>query len=303
MMEVCYQGLVVAVLFATAALAAAVAIPGLDIRLIEPIQGPREHRRVVNREEPSELLCVRVASSPYAWKNNESPSLTLIASPPTNQFSCDPLVYGLSLEDCQYMSTIGMLGQGENAVEDNGQIWIGSDGPNIFTFINAANVPITLILWHTAMTDDQASFMNARMPKISYSLPTTGSAVQLSIANGVPGGWAAIYNRQTTLTQYGQVSNTFGEFSTGPYATIDVSRLVNMSGNPMTVRVSSGCVADMRSCVYMCDRTDNSCGAAGTYSLANCGGHNAVHSIGEDGNPTGGCQGWSYGGHVEVVMT
>ncbi|KAK3320372.1 hypothetical protein B0T19DRAFT_468689 [Cercophora scortea] len=263
-MEACSQGLVVAILFATATLTAAVAIPGLDSRPREPIQGLQQHRSLINREESSKFLY---------------------------------------LEDCQYMSAIGMLGQGENALEDNGQIWIGSDGPNIFTFINAASVPITLILWYTALSDDQASFMNARMPKISYSLPVAGSAVQLSIANDVPGGWAAIYNRQTTLTQYGQVSNTFGEFSTGPYATIDVSRLVNMSGDPMTVRVSSGCVADMRSCVYMCDRADNSCGAAGTYSLANCGGHNAVQSIGADGNPTGGCQGWSYGGHVEVVMT
>lgn len=198
-----------------------------------------------------------------------------------------------------------MLGQGTNARSDNDSdsgIWIGGDGPNTFTFINVAYVPVTVVVWHRALGDDQASFLNARVPKISYSLPERGSAVVISLANGVPGGWSALYNRSTPLTQYGQVDNTFGEFSTGEFATIDISRLVNMSGNPVTVRVSGGCVADMKSCVYACDTGTSSCGAAGTYNLLGCGGPNAVQSVDPDGNPTGGCQGWSNGGHLDIML-
>lgn len=153
--------------------------------------------------------------------------------------------------------------------------------------------------------------MNARVPAISYSLTDPGSAVQISLANGVPGGWAALYNRSTALTEYGQIDNTFGEFSTGDWATIDVSRLVNMSGDPMTIGVAgrggkagAGCVADMSRCVYTCDVGEgNSCGGEGTYSLLNCVGPNGVQSVDEDGNPTGGCQGWSFGGEVSIVLT
>ena len=208
------------------------------------------------------------------------------------------------------MSQIGMLGTGSNPQLPNNRIWIGSEGPNVFTFVNAAEVPLILVLWLMAPYDDQASFMNARVPAITYSLTDPGAAVQVSLANGVPGGWAALYNRTTTLTEYGQIDNTFGEFSTGDWATIDVSRLVNMRGDPMTISVAAGrgkvggCVADMSRCVYTCDvGAGNSCGAEGTYSLLDCVGPNAVQSADEDGNPTGGCQGWSFGGEVGVVLT
>lgn len=68
------------------------------------------------------------------------------------QFSCGSLVYGLDAEDCEYMVSIGMYAQGENAMAsdyENG-IWIGTDGPNTFTFVNATHVPMTLIMWHRA---------------------------------------------------------------------------------------------------------------------------------------------------------
>ena len=219
------------------------------------------------------------------------------------------------------MASIGMHSQGVNSLSSNNRIWIGSDGPNTFTFINGARdgASMILIMWYAEENDDQASFMNARRPEISYSLPETGSAVEISVANGVPGGWSVLYDRATTLTEYGQVSNTFGEFSTGVWATVDVSRLVNMSGDAMTVRVYGGeesarkptvpglkpvCVSDLVTCAYACRGTQvNSCGATGSYDLINCGGPNAVSGTDASGNPNGGCQGWSFGGHIEVVMT
>ncbi|KAM7198905.1 hypothetical protein V8F20_005972 [Naviculisporaceae sp. PSN 640] len=247
------------------------------------------------------------------------------------QFSCNSPSFGLTTLDCIYLSQIGVHSQGPNPLSPssssalssaNGQpehaIWIGSEGPNLFTFINSADVPVILILWEMAVDDGQASFMNARQPAITYSLPTTGSAVQISIANNVPGGWAVIYNRTTRLTEYGQVDNTFGEFSTGAWATIDVSRLVNMQGDGMSVTVmGSGktddeerkpngvCVSDLSTCVYACNEgLGNTCGEEGTYSLLNCQGQpGSVQSWDSDGNPTGGCQGWSWGGNINVVLT
>lgn len=148
--------------------------------------------------------------------------------------------------------------------------------------------------------------MDARTPKITYSLPSQGSAVVVSIDNEVPGGWSTVYNYTTTLTEYGQMNNTFGEFNTGIFATTDVSRLVNMVGHPMTVVVKgSGCRSDMQTCVYMCaEEGVITCGRERSYRLENCQGQpGAVVSNDEEGNPTGGCQGWSNGGHVDVIFT
>ncbi|KAL2261115.1 hypothetical protein VTK26DRAFT_4691 [Humicola hyalothermophila] len=231
------------------------------------------------------------------------------------QFTCDSLAYGLRLDDCNYMASIGMLAQGRNDVTDNGRVWIGSDGANLFTFVNAAaGVPMTLVVWYAAPGDDQASFMNVRQPQITYSLPDKGSAVEVSVANGVPGGWSALYGRATALTPYGQIDNTFGEFNSGAWATADVSRLVNMSGDAMAIRVYGRhdprkggvaplCVSDFRQCVYTCSEEGvNSCGETGTYQLVNCAGPHAEHSVDQDGNPTGGCQGWSFGGRLEIIL-
>ncbi|KAK4220615.1 hypothetical protein QBC38DRAFT_462401 [Podospora fimiseda] len=235
--------------------------------------------------------------------------------PESSNFSCSPLAQGLSLDDCNYMASIGMFGQGKNPLANNGRIWIGTDGPNTFTFINGGGGSLTLVMWYADLNDDQASFMNVRQPEISYSLPNTGSAVEVSVGNGVPGGWTVLYDHVTELNQYGQISNTFGEFSSGSWATVDVSRLVNMSGDPMTIRVYTGepattkglkpvCVSDLNTCAYACRvYGENSCGETGSYDLIGCGGPNAVKSTDLHGNPNGGCQGWSFGGHIEVVIT
>ena len=229
------------------------------------------------------------------------------------QFSCDELVYGLSAPDCEYMASIGIFAQGQNDYAANGRIWLGVDGPNIFLFVNAAGVPITLVVWHKAAGDDAASFMNARQPYISFSLPATADAVWVSVANGVSGGFSGLYNHSTRLSAYGQVSNTLGEFTTGKWATVDVSRLVNMAGNGMLVEVFGAatldegsepdCVADLQTCAYTCSSDEvQSCGDGGTYELVNCDGPNAEKSEDVNGNPMGGCHGWSNGGYLEVAL-
>lgn len=206
------------------------------------------------------------------------------------------------------MSNIGMAGQGDNAVSNNGNIWIGGDGPNTFTFTNQATspspVPVILILWDMPAGDYQSSFMNVRRSKISYSLPNIGDSVTISLANGVSGGWAALNNHATTLSQWGQIYNTWGEFTSGAYATVDVSREVNMGGNVMSIRTSGGCTSNMNTCVFTCKNGQNTCGDSGTYQLENCAaGSQPGASYGlYDGNPSGGCQGWSNGGHLDISL-
>ncbi|KAJ9136556.1 effector 5 protein [Pleurostoma richardsiae] len=235
-------------------------------------------------------------------------NFTLPAPVTKRSFSCRTLAYGLSAADCQHMSDIGMAGQGANPTSNNGVVWIGSDGPNTFTFTNQATnpspVPVALILWNAPSGDYQASFMNVRTPQISYSLPNTGDSVTISVANGISGAWAALNNQVTVLSQYGQIYNTWGEFTTGQYATVDISREVNMGGNVMSLKVAaSGCVANMYTCAFQC-KSGNTCGSSGTYDLVNCAaGSQPGASYGTyDGNPSGGCTGFSNGGHLDIEL-
>jgi hypothetical protein len=186
------------------------------------------------------------------------------------------------------MSQIGMAGQGQNARSNNGGIWVGTGGANTFQFFNRASVAIILVLWDAPAGDYQSSFMNVRKPKVSWSLAAGGS-VTVSLANGVSGGWSALYNHKTTLSQYGQVYNTWGEFTTGNYATVDISREINMGGNTMDAKVSTGCTSNMNTCAFVC-KSGNTCGASGSYNLIGCTGKNAASGT-ANGNPSGGCQG------------
>ncbi|KAI9737224.1 MAG: hypothetical protein M1818_005756 [Claussenomyces sp. TS43310] len=215
-------------------------------------------------------------------------------------FDCSSPVSGLTTADCQHMSDIGFVSQGVNPTSDNGAIWIGSDGPNTFTFENTAGVDVTLVIWNQATG---ASFVSANQPAITYSIADQDS-VEISMDNSVSGGWAGLYNQITTLNEAGSVYNTWGEFTTGDYATVDVSREPNMGGNAMSITLDSGCVSDMNTCVFECI-SGNTCYESGTYSLVNCAnGSQPGATIGSyDDNPTGGCQGFNDGGHMTITFS
>ncbi|QSZ33681.1 hypothetical protein DSL72_005252 [Monilinia vaccinii-corymbosi] len=230
-----------------------------------------------------------------------APSVPGASTLEERSFSCESPVHGLTAADCKHMSAIGMAGMGTNAKTANGGVWIGNQGPNTFVFTNSAAVPLTVILWTQAAGDFQSSFVNAREPQVSYSLDV-GKTVTISMANEVSGGWAGLYNRETTLSKYGQVSNTWGEFRTGAYATVEVSREVNMGGNAMEIRVG-GCTSNMSKCVFTC-KSGETCGEADTYSLNNCaaGSQNGAAYGLASNQPSGGCQGFSNGGNVQVTL-
>ncbi|RYP66062.1 hypothetical protein DL769_006124 [Monosporascus sp. CRB-8-3] len=226
--------------------------------------------------------------------------------------NCASLAHGLTLEDCNWMTQIGMADQGVNPTSNNGLIWIGDDGEYTFTFTNDASypgvqdVPLTVIIWNFPPGDYEASFMNVRQPQISYSLPRTGDSVTISVARDVSGAFGALHGRTTTLSQWGQLYNTWGEFTTGEWATVDVSRLVNMGGNDMEITVrDNGCVSDMNRCSFWCKNNMLTCGESGTYDLVNCAPGSqpgATYGTWDGINPEGGCQGWGNGGHLDIVL-
>jgi hypothetical protein len=128
-------------------------------------------------------------------------------------FDCGNPVRGLDQRGCQRMSNIGIHSQGENPWGNNGNIWIGSDGPNRFTFTNRSNQPLVLVLWWMRNERDYDSqFVAAHQPTITYSL-NPGASFDVSLRHGVSGAWSALYGDQTTLTPWGMIANTFGEFT------------------------------------------------------------------------------------------
>lgn len=207
------------------------------------------------------------------------------------------------------MSKIGMAGQGQNSLSPNGKAWIGTQGPYTFKFTNNAihphAEPVTLILWTWEHAGDyQAMCVNVRAPKISVSLPKPGDSITISLAEGVTGAFASLDGHSTTLNQYGQVHNTWGEFNTrGSGATFDISREVHSKGHAMDIRGSNGCLSNLKTCVFLCkDPNAKSCGKAGDYHIVNCGGGNpGAHS--ENGGADGGCSGWgNHGKHLDVLL-
>ncbi len=189
------------------------------------------------------------------------------------------------------MSDIGMSSQGLNPTANNGIIWIGNDGANLFSFYNDANVDVTLVMWHCPPWTYSCSFVNANKAEITISI-APGATEVISIANGISGAFSGLYNHVTTLNPYGQIYNTWGEFTTGgDYATFDVSREVNMGGNTISMS-SSTCTTNMDTCVYKCN-SGNSCETG--YELVNCAAGSQISA-----NPGGGCMGISNGGEVTI---
>lgn len=213
---------------------------------------------------------------------------------------CHKLVPGLQEADCNWIIEKGIADQGINDIAPNNKIWIGNQGPNIFNFTNYRNEPISIILWESA--NDSSSFVSSHRPLISYSLPNLGDSVLISLANNISGAWSYIERYKTSLTLWGQVSNTWGEFTTGRYATVDVSRLITMSGGCISVQTPTGCISDMENCSFHC-KTGSSCGLRDSYTLVNCEKPQiGAHSGTFDGQPSGGCGGWDGGGTLNIAL-
>lgn len=224
-------------------------------------------------------------------------------------FDCNFPARRLNRGDCEYLQRIGFSNQGANADRPGNGAWIGSDGAYTFKFTNDANHPgpvgVIIVLWlMEGPKDYQASFVNARQPRITVSLPNQGDSVVISLAEGQIGAWAAVNGHNTVLTQYGQISNTWGEFNTKRVGnTFDISKEVDMQGNFMEIRANNGCVANEDLCVFKCINGARSCGNAGEYKIFNCGPPNPGAQSAPDGM-NGGCSGWGNNGrgHLDVSL-
>lgn len=201
----------------------------------------------------------------------------------------------LSASSLQQLTKIGALPGTNAASSSGGLVWLGNDGPYTNDFQNNSTEPIILAIWGPA-----GSWVGAIKPLITVSLPP-GAVQTVSFASGASGAWSAIYP-ETTLTQYGQIGNTWGEYTfAGQWSTFDVSREVAMNGRAQKI-VSPKCVSDMSTCVFVCTDGSNSCLTA--YTLQNCaaGSQPGAQTGTYAGAASGGCSGLTDTGKLQTYF-
>jgi len=200
----------------------------------------------------------------------------------TSPFADKRQVGALSATDATtLLSTLGFSAVGVNSYSDNGNTWIGTDGPYTNDFINASDEDLILVIW-----GPEGSWVNAIQPLITYSL-AAGDSTTISFAYGAIGAWSAIYS--DTAMVNGQISNTWGEFTFSETGVVDVSREVNMNGHPISI-VGPSCTSNMDTCVFVCASATT---CMTDYLLLNCanGSQPGANYGTYDGAASGGCGG------------
>lgn len=190
----------------------------------------------------------------------------------------------LSATGASLLSAIGITTTAANAVSNNGAAWLGADGPYTNDFINSSDEELTLVIWGS-----QGSWVNKIPPLITVSIPA-GAVQTVSFANGASGAWAPVF-ADTKMSQWGQISQTWGEYTfNGQWTTFDVSREVNMNGRAMSI-TDGTCTSDFSKCVFECTGGVSTCTTG--YQLVNCAaGSQPGAQIGQYGGAdTGGCSG------------
>jgi len=163
-------------------------------------------------------------------------------------------------------------------------------GDNTMEFLNASSEEMVLVLWDSTV-GYMSSFVKSTQPVITASIAPGETAI-FSLAGYTSGAFAPIFS-DTTMTEWGQIQNTWGEFTFNQaYGVFDVSREVYANGRNVTMQ-GTNCVSDMDTCVFKCnDASASTCGVYGSYSLQNCVGTDAVN-----GGINGGC---GMGGKMHV---
>lgn len=254
---------------------------------ISVLAGPH-HRHFHQKKAPMPDVFEALAGAP-AKSSSVAPASTPAASTPaaattaSSSSSSSGSGAGASLDKA--LSVLSGLGikTPQNSNSNNGQIWLGSDGPYTNKLVNAASETITVVVWGS-----QGSWVNAVAPWIAVTLPP-GASQTISIANGVSGALSAIYSGTQMVN--GQISNTWGEFTmNGQWTTFDVSREVNMGGKTLKMQ-GDNCYSDMSTCVFVCTNGASSCWT--DYTLQNCAaGSQAGAGAGTYGGAaSGGCTG------------
>lgn len=196
-------------------------------------------------------------------------------------------------DDITHLKSLGFVDGGVNAESDTDNVWIGKNGPYTNKFINKSGKRVILVVWGT-----EGSWVNAKRPDITVSIPA-GKKKTLSFSNTANGAWAVV-GKDTQLVN-GQISDTWGEFTFGPYGVVDVSREVNMNGRKMAIH-GPQCVTDMDTCVFVCPSGMETCWQE--YELHNCdNGSQPGANYGQfAGMPSGGCGGMGESAHLRTII-
>jgi len=199
----------------------------------------------------------------------------------------------LSDQHRQQLSQMGVAGYGINDCTNNGNVWLGKDGSTTNTFYNHAGEDIILIIW-----SGEGSWVNVHNPDVAVSMKK-GHHHTVSFADGISGGWAAIY--KDTVLENGLVKQTWGEYTMGEWGTIDVSREVWMKGRNMRIHTPN-CVSDMDKCVFVCPDGQDTCWQQ--YELHNCdNGSQGGATYGTYGGmPSGGCGNFGSSPHLRTIF-
>jgi len=184
-----------------------------------------------------------------------------------------------TLAKLQINHTVGINAFAQD-VPNSGGVWLGDDGDYVNEFSNASDEPLILVVW-----GPDASWVNENQPLITLNI-SPGSSRNVSFATGTSGAFSAIYS--DTVLSYGQISNTWGEYTHTSQGTVDVSMEPNMSGHPMSINNGGGCVTDTKTCVFQCP-SGNSCWKE--YLLVNCdtGSQTGAQDGTYNGGASGGC--------------
>jgi len=166
------------------------------------------------------------------------------------------------------------------------------EGAYVVDFVNTkTESDVDLVLWSSTgqVGSWSALTVNVNAANITATIPAGGNLsvsfnpAEFTEENGFPGAagsisgaWCPMYNN-TPVSTFGGCQNTWGEFTfahDSAFSTVDVSRLVYMNGNNMTITTHAekgaeqACLSDMETCVYKCDGGADTC-IAGVCSACN----------------------------------
>lgn len=186
----------------------------------------------------------------------------------------------------------------------------GNGGPFVIDFCNDSGKDIVVVAWTGESEQDMWTSMcvNKYAPSMTQPIlpgeSTTISIDPSKVGGSVSGGFAALYP-YTDLSNAGSINNTWAEFTyttASQFSAVDVTRLVNMVGNEMSIETYASypptgnalCTSDMDTCVFQCTDNSNSCLQG---SLLNCEGANTQNFQGT----SGGCGGFTaQGGYTKI---
>lgn len=250
-----------------------------------------------------------VSTTKKSSKGKTSKTSSAAAASSSTSTSSSGTSSSLTSADKTRLDTMGVLISENPTYSSDSAMGVGSGGPFVLDFTNESDDDIVLVLWsgtgYTAMAvcestaDFTISLAKHESTTISFN-PDKASGASIS------GAFAAIYP-DTVINYAGQVGNTWGEFTfvtSSEFSTLDVSRLVEQSGNSLSIQNyqskggSSTCLSNMDTCVFVCTDSASPC----AYAIENC-------TVGAAGNTVdtsrqdGGCDYEGTSGYSAVTFS